>query len=260
MPNDNSIKENIFQSRKKSKQNVTLFLKKINRLFVSTKLTENNSFHIPIIINNRNRLTFLKQLIAWLENAGYKNIYVIDNQSTYRPLLEYYQSTKHKIFFLNENTGFMALWKTPLFNQFKKSYYVYTDPDVLPLNECPKNIIYELYKVLNKFSEIEKAGVALKINDIPDCYKNKPEVIRMESQWWKFEIEKNIYDAPVDTTFALYRPFAEGNAEECKAYRLAGDFTFIHQPWYENSNSPTDEDIYYKNSVSGNSSYWLNFK
>ncbi len=254
------MKEFLFQKKKDLIKRFSLFKIKMQRLFVSNTLEGDEFYNVPIIINNRNRYTFLKQLISWLENNGYKNIYIIDNQSTYRPLLDYYKTIKHKVFFLNQNVGYMALWQTPLFDQFKKSYYVYTDSDVLPLKECPKNIIEELYRILKRFTNIEKAGVALKIDDIPEQYRHKTEVIRIETNWWKEEVGKNIYNAPVDTTFALYRPFAKGNAEECNAYRAAGNLMFMHQPWYENSDSPAEEDIYYKNSVSKSSSYWLNFK
>ena len=47
---------------------------------------------IPIIINNFNRLDTLQKLIASLEIRGYRNIYIIDNLSTYPPLLDYYKS------------------------------------------------------------------------------------------------------------------------------------------------------------------------
>jgi len=223
-------------------------------------LSGNDFYNIPVIINNRNRYTFLKDLIDWLEKNGYKNIYVLDNESTFEPLLNYYKTFAHKVIFLNKNVGFKALWQTPVFDQFKKSYYVYTDPDVLPQSDCPKNILEELYSVLQKYNNIEKAGVALKIDDVPSHYKNKAEVLRIENEFWKKEVAKNIYDAPVDTTFALYRPYAKGDAEECKAYRVGGKLTFRHQPWYENSDFPSEEETYYKNSVTKNSSYWLNFK
>src|SRR5437016_2259980 len=67
--------------------------------------TEKNSKQIPIIINNRNRVTYLLQLISWLEKSGYNNIYIIDNNSKYPPLLEYYSKTKYPVFRLKENAG-----------------------------------------------------------------------------------------------------------------------------------------------------------
>jgi hypothetical protein len=137
---------------------------------------------------------------------------------------------------------------------------VYTDSDVLPTKNCPKDLIEQLYRVLIKYPQIEKAGVALKIDDLPEHYSNKKEVLRIEKEWWAKEVEPGVFDAPVDTTFALYKPYAKGDAEECKAYRIGGNLTFRHQPWYEDSDNPNAEDVYYRQSVAGGSSYWLNFK
>ena len=60
-------------------------------------------FDTPIIINNYNRLEYLKDLIAWLESAGMKKIYIIDNLSTYPPLLEFYKKIKYTVFKLDKN-------------------------------------------------------------------------------------------------------------------------------------------------------------
>ena len=47
---------------------------------------------IPIFINARDRLGVMKKLIDWLLNAGYRNLIILDNNSTYPPLLEYYSA------------------------------------------------------------------------------------------------------------------------------------------------------------------------
>jgi hypothetical protein len=254
------MKEALYKKYKSFKLWLATNSRRVQRTFASTKMSGDDFFNVPIVINNRNRYTFLKELIEWLEKNNYRNIYILDNDSTYPPLLEYYRSTPHKIIFLGKNVGYKALWKSGIFNEIKKGYYVYTDPDVLPGAKCPPTLIEDLYKILLKYKTIEKIGVALRIDDIPDSYANKKEVIRIEKEWWAKKVEENIYDAPVDTTFALYRPFAQGDAEECKAYRVAGDHTFKHQPWYENSAAPEEEDLYYRRSVAGGSSYWLNLK
>jgi|GEM_PF-5770443 len=46
--------------------------------------------YVPIFINARDRLGVLKKLIDWLLDAGYRNLIILDNNSTYPPLLEYY--------------------------------------------------------------------------------------------------------------------------------------------------------------------------
>lgn len=45
-----------------------------------------------IIINNRNRLEYLEMLINSLEKKRYFNIFIIDNNSPYPPLLEFYDN------------------------------------------------------------------------------------------------------------------------------------------------------------------------
>ena len=82
---------------------------------------------IPIIINNFNRLTTLRLLTETLTACGYTNIYILDNASTYPPLLEYYKTCPFTVFHLNQNLGFKALFKSPLKKRFCNDYYIYTD-------------------------------------------------------------------------------------------------------------------------------------
>lgn len=251
------MKEVLYQNYKKLKWNLSALKRTLKRIFVKKNLTETDCYNVPIIINNRNRLTFLKLLLDWLQKSGYNNIYILDNDSTYPPLLEFYKTTNHKVVYLGENVGYKALWKQDLFKQFETGYYVYTDSDVIPTEKCPTNLIEELYNVLKRHRAIEKAGVSLKISDLPDSFDQKEKVIEWETKHWEKEIEKDLYDAPVDTTFALYRPYAKGEAEVCKAYRLGGKFTFLHLPWYNNSNQLPEEEVYYKETILKNQSHWI---
>ncbi len=232
--------------------------KKAVRYFVENRYNESNYKQIPIIINNFNRLSYTQLLIERLEKWGYTNLYILDNNSTYPPLLEFYSHTKHKVIRLNENKGYMALWKSQVYKQFKFGYYVYTDPDVLPLESCGEDFLKEMLLQLKSFPAIEKLGLALSIDDLPEVYALKQKVIEWESTHWNKKINATIYDAVVDTTFALYKPLAKGNAEECPAYRIAGKYGAQHLPWYENSSLPSEEELYYRNSVTKSSSYWTN--
>ncbi|MBA3680811.1 MAG: glycosyltransferase family 2 protein [Bacteroidetes bacterium] len=256
MSNDSAIKETLFSIKKKGRSIASKFFRKFNRLFLSNKLSEKESYNVPIVINNRNRYTCMLQLINWLERNNYSNIIILDNDSTYAPLLEYYKTTKHKVIFLKRNVGYMALWETEFFKNIKKGFYVYTDPDVIPNPFCPGNIVYKLYSVLSKYNSIEKAGAALKINDLPDQYDQKKNVLEWEKIYWEKHVEKNVFDAVVDTTFALYKPLAFGNAEMSKAYRVGGEYEFLHLPWYIDSNNLTEEEKYYRNNVLKTSSQW----
>ena len=60
---------------------------------------------IPIYIISYNRLDYIVQTINWLEERGYNNINIIDNNSTYEPLLEYLENVKYKKYMMKKNWG-----------------------------------------------------------------------------------------------------------------------------------------------------------
>jgi hypothetical protein len=224
-------------------------LKKIGQRPIS------NPYKIPIIINNFNRLDFLKQQIDWLQKAGYTNIHIIDNQSTYPPLLEYYKTLPYTIYRLDRNQGHFSIWETILFSRFSHDYYVYTDPDILPVEGCPSNILAYFQSLLHKYPGYKKVGFGLLINDLPDSYNLKPKVVKWEQQFWEKPLEQDVYDALIDTTFALYRPGAKGGADG-PAIRTAGKYVARHLPWYENSAALDEETQYYLRSSSAASSWY----
>jgi len=257
MAKDNAIKESLFVIKKQMIKSLSKFGRSFKRASQSQQIiTPHNCFEIPIIINNRNRYTFLKMMIDQLQSFGYKHIYILDNDSTYPPLLEYYKTVNAKVMFLKQNVGYKALWETNVFDQFKDKYYVYSDPDILLQPDCPKDFVYQLYVYLNKYSGKEKAGVALKIDDLPNFYANKQEAIKNESVFWENVLEENVYDAMVDTTLALYKPFAFGNAEECDAIRVGGKLAAQHLTWYLDSNNLPEEELFYKGSIKQNTSVY----
>lgn len=200
----------------------------------------------PIIINNFNRLTFLRELIERLEKCGYKNIYIIDNASTYPPLLDYYDKLKYKIYRLEDNVGFLSFWKTEIYKQFKNQYFVYTDSDVVPSDECPDDFLSYFYFLMKKYPRASKVGFSLKIDDLPDTFSNKAKVLDWESKFWDNELEPGIYKAAIDTTFALYRPNVKGGAFfHDFMIRTAGKYSAKHLPWYNDDSNPTEEEKYY---------------
>jgi glycosyltransferase involved in cell wall biosynthesis len=224
--------------------------KKGNNLFSKT---------IPIIINNRNRYTFLKKLIDSLKARGYYNIYIIDNASTYQPLLEYYKKLDYKIYYLTSNTGFCALWDTVIFEDFKDQYYVYTDSDLELPESCPDDFLCWLMFLLSRYNNIDKAGLGLKIDDLPTYYQLKDKVVQWESSLIQQsrQIEKNVFKASVDTTFALYRPNKFGPAQFLQCIRTYGKYQISHLPWYTNLDDLNEEESFYINNAhTTNYAYW----
>ena len=211
---------------------------------------------IPIIINNFNRLHYLKELVESLTSRGYDNIYIIDNNSNYPPLLEYYETCGFEVFRLKENVGYLALWQTGIYDRFKKSYYVYTDSDMRICDVCPDDFMHKFLSAIEKYPLAQKVGFGIMIDDLPDSFKNKQKVRYHESRFWKDEVEEGIYAAEIDTTFALYRPFCGGKADKYqKTYRTGMPYMIHHLPWYVDSENMTDEEKYYVDNIR-QSTHW----
>lgn len=215
-----------------------------------------NPKDIPIIINNYNRLTYLKSLINSLTRRGYTNIYILDNKSTYPPLLEYYKSCPFTVIHLSGNLGYKALWESDVFNRFKHSYYVYTDSDMEINPDCPDDFMQHFLNILKRYPLSQKVGFGLQIDDLPDHFINKEKVIEHESRFWTREVEPGIYKADIDTTFALYRPYCKGVASIYQeVYRTGRPYIIKHLPWYVDTNNMSDEELYYVNNIS-QSTHW----
>jgi hypothetical protein len=215
-----------------------------------------NPKDIPIIINNYNRLDYLKQLIGSLESRGYHNIRIIDNKSNYQPLLDYYDSCPYKVYRLDKNVGYLSIWQTDIYKEYIRSYYVYTDSDMRITDDCPDDFMAKFVGILKKYPMAQKAGFGLKIDDLPDTFKNKDKVLKHEARFWHFPVGDDVYAAEIDTTFALYRPFCKGKAARWqRTFRTGGKYQIHHLPWYVDSENMTEEEQYYVNTIA-QSTYW----
>lgn len=230
-----------------------LLVRKIKRLLVVSRISD--PADIPFIINNRNRLQYLRQVVEAAERIGFKHIYIIDNDSTYPPLMEYYAQTKHQIIFLRRNAGPRSIWESKETKFLLSDYYIYTDPDVVPDESVDMNCFRILWHRLKPNYKIDKIGLGLHIDHLPDHFALKDEVIKWEKQFHRNPIDAQFYYAPVDTTLALYAPFAQGGGE-CKAWRTREPWLAKHLPWYENSAAPDEETLYYRNHAASSASHW----
>ncbi len=227
----------------------------VKRRFLKHLAGDNIDYReIPVVINNYNRIICLRKLIDWLEKAGMKNIYIIDNNSSYPELLEYYQKTSHTVIQMNANIGYKSIWDTIIHLWFRGLPYIYTDPDILPIEECPLNAVRYFQELLVKYPAYTKVGFGLKIDDIPDYYPNKEDVIQWESKFWEKQISENIFQADIDTTFALYKPMTK-NQQWGKTLRTSGKYMARHLPWYENPEVLSEEEIHYRMKTIGSSWY-----
>jgi hypothetical protein len=153
------------------------------------------------------------------------------------------------VFRLDLNIGMNALWGSGLIKKFRNDYFVYTDSDMVPVDECPDDFLDFFLQTLKKHRLAQKVGFSLKIDDLPDCYAMKDTVISEEQKYFRYQHEELLYWAPIATTFALYRPRAKrihGNFY-IEMYRTGYPYIAVHLPWYMDSNNPDEESIYYMN-------------
>ena len=188
--------------------------------------------------------------------AGYRKLIVLDNASTYPPLLEYYSALERdsriKIIRLGKNLGFKALWLSGILEQLKISTpYIYTDPDVLPIEDCLKDFVKQLMKFLDSNHELRKVGLGLVYDDITFFGKDAAQAVQ-RNFYEGTQIGDDVYYAQIDTTFALYSNVRHYSLRF--SLRTTGDLRAYHLPWYfDYDNLPADERYYLehadKNSV-----------
>ena len=204
------------------------------------------AYEIPIIINNFNRLTMLKRLISDLELRGYRNIYIIDNNSTYEPLIEFYDACPYQVFRLTDNLGARAFYKSGIYKDFYHDFYVCTDPDLAIVSECPNDFMDYFWSILKNYKFARKVGFSLRLDNIPDHYPGKQKVIEWEQKYFKRINCDGLYRASIDCTFALHRPhsrFSRSRWDEM--YRTPFPYQMEHLPWYSDYNNLSNEDKYY---------------
>ena len=217
-----------------------------------------NLQEVPIYIISFNRLSYVKQMVEWLEKYNMTNIHIIDNNSNYPPLLQYLKKSPHHVHHMDKNYGHLVFWQSGKFDDIIKNHiYVVTDPDIAPNLEMPADFMSKLFCLLCEYPSVTKVGLALDISDLPNNPKSDI-VKKWESQFWKKRIkdELEIYKSDLDTTFALYRPGVIPAGLFYDAIRVAGDFTAKHLPWYFDE-SGTDEDEFYKKNLRPESASWI---
>ena len=209
----------------------------------------------PVIINNFNRLSSTRNMYEFLQSRNFTRITILDNASTYPPLLDWYATLEEQeVVRFQTNIGAHCLFDSGyLQNHVHSEYVVYTDAD-LELNPAMPDDFLEIMKsMLLKYSE-KKIGLALRIDDVPEnCYRNCfTGSLEWEKQFWVNEVEKGVYRALVDTTFCLLHQPQHHNLP---ALRIAGNFTARHLPWYQDYSNLNEEEKYFAESASQQSNF-----
>lgn len=215
---------------------------------------------IPCFLIARDRFTCLKNMVEYLNEIPELEVIVIDNASTYPPLLEWYDTNPCIVHRLPLNYGNFVLFSAPTAIEgaekpdFKKIYgldgnqYILSDCD-LDLSGIPKDrLVSVLQEGLRRHPWAVKCGLSLRIDDLPNTELGK------EAMGWEAMNHVLIDDlyikAPVDTTFALYTGVGEQNDFD-RCIRVNTPFMARHLTWYYGPhNPPPPDEMHYLMNVS----------
>jgi GT2 family glycosyltransferase len=211
---------------------------------------------IPVFIICRDRVDSMKVLVRWLEKHGLRRIIFIDNDSVYPPLVDFFDHTSHQVIKLYRNVGHTSPWSLGLVRALlPEDFYIVTDPDVIPTEECPDDGIKHFLAIHKQYDLYLKVGFSLRIDDLPDHYPLKKSVVEWESQFWKQQLAPEIYEAGVDTTFALYKPFSY-TYKLHPSIRTGFPYVARHLPWYVDPKKISQEERHYRFRADHNVSSW----
>lgn len=198
---------------------------------------------VPVFVIARDQLTWLLNTVEWIRKLDHiSEIVILDNNSSYPPLLDWYSQTDCIVHRFSENLGKKVLW---LKDMVPDKHFVLTDPDLEPISDIA-DVIVKFHSVMDRHKDFDKVGSSLKFDDVEN-----QEVVDWESKFWNLEVEKDVYKANLDTTFAFYRPNTPYSIH--KSLRVAGKYTLRHLPWY--SDKP-DDYYYYRDNIDTRYTHW----
>lgn len=211
---------------------------------------------VPVFVTCRDRVECLRLLVPRLESFDdIGPIVLIDNDSAWPPMMEYLESTPHEVVRVGQNGGHQALWSFDIYPQLRsQGPFVVTDPDVIPDEDCPTDVLNHLTSLLDRFPEIVKAGLGLRIDDLPEEVAATQDIKAWESQFWETEREPGVFAASVDTTFAVYR--ADADPDLAPAVRTGAPYLARHLPWYADPEDPDGEEVFYLARARADSTNW----
>lgn len=178
-----------------------------------------------VLIINFNRIGLTVKTAQWCEAHGLEPV-IIDNNSSYRPLLAYYKnSCPYKVIMLYKNYGHTVVWDANILDRLGiEDQYIVTDPD-LDFTGIPDDFLSVLQGGLNKYRLAQKCGFSLDISRL-----SNGEIKRWESYLWQHPLDEMYFKAPIDTTFALYRADIRHYTID-DSIRTNRPYTARHIPW-----------------------------
>jgi hypothetical protein len=211
---------------------------------------------IPIYIISFNRFTWLKAMTDRLEHIPKTKIIIIDNASTYPPLVEWLAECPYEVVRLRTNAGHRGPWeqgKVLKANDHLRAYgsehYVVTDPD-LDFTDVPLDVVDRCLEGLAISPSAIKCGPALRLDDLPSIEQSAVDmrlILEIESRYWQKMLRPPFFEAPIDTTFAAYSIKTPHNIAMLPraGVRIGGAYAVRHLGWYLRKDEPVPPELEY---------------
>lgn len=185
---------------------------------------------------------YVVQFLRQLEKRGLHRFILLDGGSESPEMLQVLAEprlTEH-IIVLPDNPGPKWFFENTSFFEALPEVFVVSDPDLILNNLLPENFLAQLHQLTHEF-HVGKAGLALDIeNGVTDqkfFVGNAFVTVRdWEQQFWSKPLNSSsgelVFEADIDTTFALYNKDFFSRDAPSRAVRVAGKFSAKHIPWF----------------------------
>src|SRR5208337_4311098 len=159
------------------------------------------SADIPVIIPTFNNVTYARNMVQQLHDRKINNIAIIDNGSTYGPMLEFLSSpgVGVKVFFGKKNLGPRHIFLDDLCLTLLPTYFCLTDPDLGLNSDMPSTFLQELVEMTDAF-KVGKAGLALQIDDRASLRQEQFLIAGRHYKIWEWE--QQFWECPIGKTTA----------------------------------------------------------
>lgn len=197
---------------------------------------------IPAFIINFNRLGAPRAMVEYLLTVRGVRPIIVDNNSTYPPLLEWYETKPCQLIRMKHNCGNRVVWDNVMAREDEE--YIVTDPD-LDLSGVPKDFLDVMRRGLDQHPQITRIGLSLEIDDLPDSPTCR-DALSQERQMWT-PLPSGYLKADFVTTFGLYR-----GPRLFPGIRTPRPYTARHLPWYYTKDNLPEDERYYLSSIDQN--------
>lgn len=221
--------------------------------FDTAAVSANWDENIPVFIVHYDQPDYLERMVSQLLRLGVKerDIVILDNASVgidSLALLEKICATGTKVERLERNFGPHEIFAPESGVKWPRIFAL-TDPDLEFDPRMPRSFREDFARIALA-CKVWKCGCAISLADA-HLFSKRPYLLGLsiedwEKQYWTKKHDDlpvglqlklqgwgaDVYDAPVDTTFAVYHRDAP-RKDFMEGVRVAGPFSCRHLPWYE---------------------------